>query len=279
MSHPSMSLPSMSLPSGIACAILGTVLDRVALLLLSGAAGDLTAARHGATRMLAAHYAETEEEIRLAGEVISFGLHALSALGQAADPGLPLTTILRFRASAVSLSRESHKFQRQLDRLQRARRAGIRARPAEAQFETPIPQPEASVCQPETSVPRVEISVPRSEAHVPRSEAFVPQSEAAAPEPEAAAGRPRLGVATGSIECVAGITESSGKNAGMTWTQSYHKRLTAKRLAAKAMKQQARQAARTAPSNPAAATAALPNVMMAAASIVAKPVAQPPLPT
>ena len=54
----------------------------------------------------------------------SFGLHALEALGYAAAPDLSLNKVLRLRGSAVSLSRESHKAQRKLDQIQRARRAG-----------------------------------------------------------------------------------------------------------------------------------------------------------
>jgi hypothetical protein len=83
--------------------------------------------------MLAAHDLETEEELRLTGEIISFGFHALEALSQATEPDLSLNQVLRLRGSAVSLSRESHKSQRKLDQLQRVRRTGIPAQPAEAQ--------------------------------------------------------------------------------------------------------------------------------------------------
>jgi hypothetical protein len=110
------------------------VLGRLALLFLSGAKGDLAAARHAAAHMLAAYGPETEDELRLAAEIISFSLHSLDALSQAATPDMPLTKILRLRGGAVSLSRESHKSQRKLDQLQRDRRAGtlIQAPPAEA---------------------------------------------------------------------------------------------------------------------------------------------------
>jgi hypothetical protein len=118
-------------------AILDTILGRLALLFLSGANGDLTAARHAASRMLSAYEVHTTTELCLAAEIISFSLHALEALSQASHPDMPLTKILRLRGSAVSLSRESHKSQRKLDQLQKDRRAGRPARPAE----TPTTEP------------------------------------------------------------------------------------------------------------------------------------------
>ena len=91
-----------------------------ALLFLSAAAGDTEAARHAAAQMIAAYNAETEEEISLAAEIISFRFHSLEALGHAAAAGLSLNKVLRLRGSAVSLSRKSHKAQRKLDQLQKA---------------------------------------------------------------------------------------------------------------------------------------------------------------
>ena len=52
---------------------------------------------------------------------------------------MPLTRSLRLRGSAVSLSRESHKAQRRLDKLQIARRQGI---PAETRPEPTQPEPK-----------------------------------------------------------------------------------------------------------------------------------------
>jgi hypothetical protein len=135
----------MSLPTTLPAAILDTILGRLALLFLSGAAGDLTAARHAAARMLASYHPETEDELRLAANIISFSFHALEALSQAATPDMPLTRILRLRGSAVSLSRESHKAQRRLDQLQKARRDGLQAQP-EA---TTTPQPETEPSRPQ----------------------------------------------------------------------------------------------------------------------------------
>jgi hypothetical protein len=112
----------MSLATLFPAAVLETILIRLAALFLTGAGGDTTAARQAAAQTLGSYRPETEDELRLAANVIAFGLHALEALGQAAEPDLSLTRILRLRGSAVSLSRESAKAQRSLDQLQKARR-------------------------------------------------------------------------------------------------------------------------------------------------------------
>ena len=131
----------MSFPATIAQAILDTVIGRLALLFLTGANGDPTAAHHAASQMLAAHNAETPDELGLAAEIVSLQLHTLEALSYAADPELSLNNILRLRGGAVSLSRESHKARRKLDQLQRARRTGTTPQQPEAQSEAAKPQP------------------------------------------------------------------------------------------------------------------------------------------
>src|SRR5471030_1229833 len=104
----------MPLATTLPAAILETILTRLAALFLTGAAGDLTAARHAAT-------------------IIGFSFQSLEALGQAAAPDLLITRILRLRSCAVSLSRESQKAERRLEQLQKARRQGIPEHPANAQ--------------------------------------------------------------------------------------------------------------------------------------------------
>jgi hypothetical protein len=113
-------------------AILETVLIHLAAFFLTGAGGDIIAARQAALQMLGAHRPETEDELRLAANVIAFGLHALEALGQASTPNLSLTRILRLRGSAVSLNREAAKAQRRLDQLQAAHRQDMPVRPVQA---------------------------------------------------------------------------------------------------------------------------------------------------
>jgi hypothetical protein len=143
--------------------LLDTILGRLALLFLAGADGDLTAVRDSALRMLAAYHPETEDELRLAAEIVCFSLHALEALGQAANPDMPLTKILRLRSGAVNLSREAHKAQRKLDQIQRDRRAGTAtqtevvqqaAEPSRPQIETAIALIEATREEAVTSAPK-----------------------------------------------------------------------------------------------------------------------------
>jgi hypothetical protein len=132
----------MPLAATLPAAILETILTRLAALFLTGAAGDLTAARHAAAHMLGAYHPETEDEYRLAANIIGFSFQALEALGQAAAPDLLITRILRLRSSAVSLSRESQKTERRLEQLQKARRQGIPEHPANAQPEPAQPEPK-----------------------------------------------------------------------------------------------------------------------------------------
>ncbi len=130
---------SQALATTLPQAVVETILTHLATLFLIGAAGDITAARQAAAQTLAAYDPQTEDELRLAANIVSFGFQALEALSQAATPDMPLTKILRLRAGAVSLSRESHKAQRRLDQLQKARRQGIAVQPAETQ---PKPAPK-----------------------------------------------------------------------------------------------------------------------------------------
>ena len=128
----------MSLVTTIQAAILETILGNLARLFLFGAGGDLSAAHHAASQMVSAYHPQTEDELHLAADIVSFGLHALEALSQAAEPDLSLNRQLRLRGSAVSLSREAHKSRRKLDQLQKARAAGIPVQPQQA----PAPQPQ-----------------------------------------------------------------------------------------------------------------------------------------
>jgi hypothetical protein len=121
----------MSFPTTIPTAILQTVLIRLAALFLTGAAGNTAAAHQAASQMLAAYHPRTEDELRLAANIISFSFQALEALAQSATPDMSLTRILRLRGSAVSLSRESAKAERRLGQLQKAKPAEIQPEPAQ----------------------------------------------------------------------------------------------------------------------------------------------------
>jgi hypothetical protein len=113
----------MSLQNTITPAILHTVIGHLSGHFLNGANGDLATARHAAARMLACYKVETEEELHLASDIVSFGFHALKALSESAEPELSLNNKLRLRSGAVSLSREGHKARRKLEQLRRTRAA------------------------------------------------------------------------------------------------------------------------------------------------------------
>ena len=209
-----MSLAS-TLPGTLPGAILDTILARLALLFLIGAKGDEAAARHAAAEMLASYQPQTAAELRLAANAISFSFHALEALSQAAAADLSLAKILRLRGSAVSLSRESHKAQRKLDHLQRARRVAPQIQAARIQAAR-IQAAEAQAAEPKVA------------------------DAAATPT------QPQIERAIGLIEFAQEAIEAAGKTNAQTWTQSFQKRQTAKRIAENMKKNQARHASQTA---------------------------------
>lgn len=190
MSHATASTP--------APAILDTLLDHMAPLFLSGSRGDLPAARHAASGALAAYGAETEEELRLAAEVLSFSLHALESLGQAAAPDLPLTKVLRLRGGAVNLNRAAHRSQRKLDGVLRERR---NAGPAEA--------------------------APEADATPPRSGYAAPAADAPPDDPAA---EPGGGAAPALRAFTRDVPEAGGRNGDRSWTLAHQKRLASRRI-------------------------------------------------
>ena len=110
--------------------ILDTILTHLAALFLNG---DPIAARQAAAEMLEAYHPRTDDERRLAAQIVAFSFQSLQALGQAATPDLPLTRVLRLRSGAVSLTREAEKAERRLEQLQKARREGKQIQPQPAQ--------------------------------------------------------------------------------------------------------------------------------------------------
>jgi hypothetical protein len=135
----------MSLPPSLPAPILETVLTRLAALFLAGAGGDMAAARHAASQMLAAYHPRTPDELRLAANIVSFSFQALEALAQACTPDMSITRILRLRGGAVSLSREAAKAERHLGQLQKAPQQPILAQQPEIQ---PAPAQPERVQQP-----------------------------------------------------------------------------------------------------------------------------------
>ena len=193
----SSSAPPASVPGSLPAALLETVINRLAVLFLIGAHGEMAAAREAVRGLLLSHQPETEHELHLAAEVVSFSAHALEALSQAADPDLSLTRILRLRGSAVSLSREAHKSRRRLDKLQRDRRTAPTTQPAQAS--TPA-QPAAPSFPAQASQPT-------------------------APAP-AAQSRPAIDKAIALVEA----TRHKTPPIGHAWTQADQRREAARRI-------------------------------------------------
>ena len=190
--------------------ILETLIGRLALLFLASAHGDLAAARDAARRMLAAYQPETPDELALAAEIINFSFHAMEALSQAAAPGLPLNRILRLRGSAVSLSRESHKSQRKLDQLQKARRAG-QLMPAQAEPPTTEPSP-AEPAQPRPAIDKA-IATVEAERQTPTVQATpVQATPAQAPTVQAKASAQPWTRSFQQIQAARRITENLKQN-------------------------------------------------------------------
>jgi hypothetical protein len=232
----------MSLATMLSGAVLDTILARLAVLFLTGSGGDLAAAHHGAAKMLAGYHPETEDELRLAAEIVSFGFHALEALSQAASHDLPLTKILRLRGSAVSLSRQSHRSQHRLDQLQRDRRTSRAAQPAAALPQEP-PAPRPSSLPQEPPAPQASSS---PQASAPPQLPSLPQAPQA-PGPS----RPRDDTAIPLIETIQ-TSEATGSSSFKTWTKSYQQRRTARRIAENLKRNQAAHLALPPPSPDAA---------------------------
>jgi hypothetical protein len=130
---------------------LDTILMRLVPWFLTAAEGCIETARHAALSTLASYNVETDEEIRLAAEIASFGLSALTALSSSFDPDLSLNAILRLRGSANSLHRSAHQCQRTLDKLRKERLARADA-----------PQPDQTATPDEAPRPQSRPTIPLS---------------------------------------------------------------------------------------------------------------------
>jgi hypothetical protein len=210
----------MSLAATLPAAILETILLRLAALFLAGARGDIVAARQAAAHMLFAYHPETEDELRLAANIIGFSFQGLEALAQSAEPDLPITRVLRLRGGAVSLSREAAKADRRLAQLQKARRQAVEAEIHPEQAQSELVQPKS--VQPESVQP----------------ESVQPESKTEQPLTQ-----------TQATDTVAAVAKANN----LTWTQAYEQRQRDARIAASLKRAEARIGAQ---SSPAAQTAA-----------------------
>jgi len=121
----------MSLFPNISAIFLDTIVSGLIPWLLTAAGGDASAAREATLLLLASYDVETEEELRLAAEITSYGLSALDALSRSVNPDLSLGAVLRLRGSANTAQRSKNQCQRVLDRLRKERRLDVA--PAETQ--------------------------------------------------------------------------------------------------------------------------------------------------
>ena len=148
----------MSLPATLPQATVDAILNRLAPFYLAAAGDDMAVARDAVRQLLSDYNPETVRELNLAAETITLQMHALDALCYAATPDLSDNKVLRLRGGAVSLSREQHKAQRQLDQIQKARRAGI----------------QLTASEPAPVSPRIEKAIAIVQAHRPAEPAKAP---------------------------------------------------------------------------------------------------------
>jgi hypothetical protein len=106
-------IPVCAIPANV----IETVLAFIVPFIMPITNHNMQPAREAAWHMLGDYHVRTSEEFRLAGEIISFSLQALTALANAAEPGLSFQKLCRYRAAAVSLKRAGTQAQRQLDAL------------------------------------------------------------------------------------------------------------------------------------------------------------------
>jgi hypothetical protein len=120
--------------------IIDAMISLLVPLFVPGRGGDLVAARQIAARLLANYNAETEEELRLAAEIIGFAFTALDALARSMAPDLTLNQVIRLRGLANSQHRSANQCQRTLDKLRLERRVTAAKAAIKKAVETTVPE-------------------------------------------------------------------------------------------------------------------------------------------
>ncbi len=143
----------MSPHTAVSQAVTDTVLAFLAPFFLAATGGDLDMARQAAAGLLANYKAQTDEELRLAAEVVNFGFQSLRSLAESNEAGLAFSRVARLRGIAISLARAKHQAQHKLDQLQRARRAPPQVRPDARPDAGPVARPEPASLVPATARP------------------------------------------------------------------------------------------------------------------------------
>ncbi len=215
--------PTMSLPATVPVAILETVLIGLTAVFLTGAGGDIAMAREAARQMLGIYQPQSEDELRLAANIIAFGFRTVETLGQASAPGLPTAVMLRLHASAVGLSREAARAERRLVQLRKARQPVIAAQATKT-----APASLATKVAKASALMRDALASDILNGDVLVNDAQVREflTEEATVQPP-------------------GKVAAAAKASGVTWTQAYNDRQRDLRIAASIKKAEARVAAQS----------------------------------
>ena len=164
----------MSFPTIIAQAVLDRIIAVLMPLFLTDGQGDQVTARQAAISLLDDYNTETEEELRLAAEIISFGFGALDFLGQSMAPELTMNAVLRLRGSANTQHRSANQCQRTLDKLRKERRTMAADPKVKPLAPTPIPTESLALSNyvqaPLQSAPDISMSRQQRRAAERRSE-------------------------------------------------------------------------------------------------------------
>lgn len=112
---------AMSQSVDVTPAFLDRILTLLAPLFLAATGGDMEVARETVRETLADYGARTDNELRLAALVVSFGFGSLDALSKAANSALSLDEVMDLRDNATALSDAGYQCQTALDKLQRQR--------------------------------------------------------------------------------------------------------------------------------------------------------------
>jgi hypothetical protein len=220
----------MTLPAHLSPIILSASINQIAPLFMQAAGCDEPASRAAATARLADYQPATNEEVTLAADIVHYRFLAADNLVRSAERDLPVTTVLRLRGSTVSLSREAHKTQRKLDKLQSARAIAVakpRAQPepaplAAAHPDQPAPDPrtEAAVTQPAVTPPtQPEVTQPE----VIPTEATQPEATTNQPTPPTPTELAALHAARGILKGMNPI--KPGNQGGHAYAQQLRKRI------------------------------------------------------
>jgi len=161
----------MSLFPHITQVFLDKVFSLLVPLFLTAAGGNPEAARLAVESLLASYDVETEEEMRLAAEITSFGFGALEALCNSMAPDLSLSAVLRLRGSANAMHRSGHQCQRALDKLRKERQTVVAETQAEAPTLPSHPARDDRSSHPAPIQPRAAIPLSRQQRRAKEREA------------------------------------------------------------------------------------------------------------